>query len=413
MTTKLALRPIRYSLNKVLFLVILSYGFGTMAIGQEQDQEEQTKKYRFLKLIPQYGLLLPGEIYLDDLTPEPVQASQVVGLAIEFGWQGRGSSIYDAKLNYPTYGIGLNSYAFPGTSQLGYPNALYAFLNAPARRWTNWSVNYILRLGLGYNWRPHDPVDNPAQFVLGSYRNLYINGGFEAEYYLGERWDFAFGLTASHFSNGRSSEPNASVNLVNPHLSVKYNLNRGQRPNYDYGEVPDYDQQHWEWFLMFGAGNRQIIFDPPVTGLPTPVGLNYPMWNFSTAAQKQLNWLVKVGGGIDFMYSGVTDAKVEQGPGGIIRPVPVPFADKIQIGVFGIFEWVLNNVSVAVQPGWKVIRKPGGDDSENFYQHLQLRYHIDDVILGVAIRATRFSNAEYIEWSLGYRLKWDKNGLIK
>ena len=158
--------------------------------------------------------------------------------------------------------------------------------------------------------------------------------------------------------------------------------------------------------MMFGTGSRQIVFDSAQTGVNRDLAHNYLMWNLSTAAQKQLNWMVKVGGGIDFMYSGVTDAMITVGPGGIIEPVDVPFNDKIQIGVFGIFEWVLKNMSVAIQPGWKVIRKEGGDDSENFYQHLQLRYHIDDVILGVAIRATRFSKAEYIEWSAGYRLKW-------
>ncbi len=41
----------------------------------------------------------------------------------------------------------------------------------------------------------------------------------------------------------------------------------------------------------------------------------------------------------------------------------------------------------------------------DFYQHLALKYHVHNLIFGVAIRAIKFGQAEYIEWNIGYRFR--------
>ena len=160
-----------------------------LSVAASAQYSEETRKFRFLKLETQYGMLLPTTVYEDEGGLTDIQASQAAGLSLELGWQGSGRDPYDHLLNFPTYGIGINTYTFPRTSQLGYPNAIYLFLNAPAKRWDKWSLNYILKLGFSYNWRPHDPVDNPIQFAVGSFRNLFINAGMEGSYMLGERTD--------------------------------------------------------------------------------------------------------------------------------------------------------------------------------------------------------------------------------
>jgi hypothetical protein len=122
-------------------------------------------------------------------------------------------------------------------------------------------------------------------------------------------------------------------------------------------------------------------------------------------AQYQFGWVGKVGGGLDFIYWGAYDPQVELGPGGVVQAVKHPFSDYLQLGVFVSYEFVLNNVSIVAQPGYRVIRKDYEGRPTDFYQHLFIKYHVHDLILGVGIRAVNFGQAEYIEWSIGYRFR--------
>ena len=105
------------------------------------------------------------------------------------------------------------------------------------------------------------------------------------------------------------------------------------------------------------------------------------------------------------IYWGAYNPSFEVGPGGIFQAKEYPFSDYLQLGVFISYEFVLNNFSIIVQPGYRVIRNEYEGMPPDFYQHLGGKYHIHDLILGIAIRAVDFGTAEYIEWSIGYRFR--------
>ena len=388
---------------KKYVLVLVALSFVSRALAQESANYPNV----FVRLNGEYGYVLPSDDFLkgNNQTGQPI--SLVTGGNFELGWQAHGSSpVYDPLLKYPTYGFGFLTYHFPQTTELGYPNALYMFLNAPFKRWDRWSVNYIIRLGMSYNWQPHDPVDNVANLVIGSFRNLYISFGSEGKYRFHPRWEAALGFAFAHFSNGRSSEPNSGVNLLTPHLGLSYHFNRGQEPEYPELQVPEYEEKGMEYYFTIGNGVRQEIFDSTQTGVATPIGVSYPVTNLSIAAQYQYKWTGKYGGGIDIIYWGPYNPQIEYDPAsGIVQAVKHPFADHLQVGVFISYEFVLNNVSIYAQPGYRIIRKEYPGMAPDFYQHLALKYHIRDLIVGVAIRAVNFSQAEYIEWNIGYRFK--------
>ena len=352
----------------------------------------------FLRVDYEYGSVLAS----GDL-PEGI--TQVMGGDIQVGWQTRGGNVYDGIMRYPSFGFGFLTYGFPQTGILGNPNAFYMFLNAPFRRWGRFSLNYIIRLGMSYNWEPNDPVANPGHLALGSFRNLYIAAGIEAQYLIGQRLSISAGLKFSHFSNGQSSLPNAGMNLITPHLGLKYDFNGGERPDYKKPPKPEYPDKHMEYYVTVGHGIRQIFFDSAATGISPKTGVSYPVYNISAAAQYQFGWAGKVGAGLDFIYWGAYDPGFEVSGGGIIQASEHPFGDYLQLGVFISYEFVLNNFSIYAQPGWRVIRKEYEGMPTDFYQHLGLKYHIQDFIVGVAIRAINFGQAEYIEWALGYRFR--------
>jgi hypothetical protein len=258
---------------------------------------------------------------------------------------------------------------------------------------------------MSYNWEPNDPVENPSSLVLGSFRNLYISGGFEAQYLVGESLSASLGLKFAHFSNGQSSLPNAGMNLFTPHLGIKYDFNGGQRPSYEKLPKPEFTDKAMEYYFTIGNGIRQITFDSIDTGVSEKLGVSYDVRNISVAAQYQYGWMGKFGGGLDFIYWGAYNPRIELGPGGVVQAVKYPFNDYLQLGVFISYEFVFNNVSIYAQPGWRVLRKEYEGLPTDFYQHLALKYHVNDLILGVAIRAIKFGQAEYIEWNIGYRFR--------
>ena len=347
----------------------------------------------------EYGLILVGE---NDL---PSDINRVMGGNIEVGWQTAGKSVYDNVLGYPTFGFGFLTYGFPQTGILGEPNAFYMFLNAPFHRWDRFSLMYILRLGMSYNWEPSDPVANPGHLALGSFRNLYIAGGLEGQFLLGERSTIGVGLKFTHFSNGQSSLPNAGMNLLTPHIAYKYDLNGGDRPAYKKYKTPAYNDKGMEYYFTIGNGVRQIFFDSAQTGVSPRTGVSYPVVNLSLGAQYHYNWAGKFGGGVDLIYWGAYDPGFELSPGGIVKRKSHPFGDYLQVGIFGSYEFALSNFSIYLQPGYRIIRKEYQNMPPDFYQHLGLKYHINDLILGVAIRAVNFGQAEYIEWNIGYRFR--------
>ena len=85
---------------------------------------------------------------------------------------------------------------------------------------------------------------------------------------------------------------------------------------------------------------------------------------------------------------------------------------------------------MVVQPGWYVYREewsvpesptpPTEDNPVGIsiprrkpgpsYQRIGLKYHIfENVFTGINVRAYDFSIADYIEWNIGYRIKWQKS----
>jgi hypothetical protein len=386
---------------KISFQIALFFAVSFGALAQE---DEQKKPNLFIRTDFEYGYVLQTDDFLRGNNLSEGAITDVLGGRIEAGWQSRGGNIYDGMLNYPTFGVGFLTYGFPQTGQLGEPNALYLFLNKPYKRWGNkYSFNYFIRLGMSYNWEPNDPAINPANLVLGSFRNLYISAGIEAEYNFTPRLSTSIGGAFAHFSNGQSSLPNAGMNLLTPHISIKYNFNDGEQMEYKKVEEPEFKDKGMEYYFTIGNGIRQIFFDTAATGVPKKLGVSYPVHNISVAAQYQFNWKGKFGGGLDFIYWGAQNPGIELGAGGVIQAKPVPTNEKLQLGVFVSYEFVLNNFSIYAQPGYRVIRTEYAGMPPDFYQHLAGKYHIRNLILGVAIRAVNFGIAEYIEWNVGYR----------
>ncbi|MFH6985388.1 acyloxyacyl hydrolase [Marinoscillum luteum] len=333
--------------------------------------------------------------------------SQCAGYKGELGWQTRNASAENQLLHYPAFGFGYTSFRFPQTDELGSPFALYSFLDAPFIRTEKFALKYMFRLGLSLNWKAEHPVLNPNNSVIGSARNLYINSGILLEYNVFRNTTLNLDLGSSHFSNGHRSSPNRGVNLLTGSVGVRYHFQDYQSlAARSIGEILEFDDRN-ELYFTFGTGVREQTFgyfelDKKVAF----VNKNYRFYNLSVALQRQTGYLLKWGGGIDLMSNGAANARLEQLPNGAWRKLEVPQSEKLQLGLFGSLEWVMKDFSILIQPGYRVIDQEKIRKVTRFYQHLGIKYHVQDFIIGMGIRSVNFSESEYVELNLGYRLFW-------
>ena len=185
--------------------------------------------------------------------------------------------------------------------QIGNPVSLYLFQGATiASLSRRLSFNYEWDFGLAYGWKSYSGGEWPDNRVIGSKMTAYMDADFYLRWRLSPQWDLNFGLTASHFSNGNTTLPNAGLNVASLKLSLAYYLNRpAEEP--DDGPLPAF-QRHWSTdVVLFGGWKRRgtesdfgTLVLPDTYGV---VGVNVnPMYN--------LNHWFNVGASLDVYYDG-------------------------------------------------------------------------------------------------------------
>ena len=185
--------------------------------------------------------------------------------------------------------------------QIGNPLSLYLFQGATiATLSSRLSFNYEWDFGVAYGWKSYGGGERPENRVIGSKMTAYMDADFYLRWKLSRQWDVNFGLTASHFSNGNTTLPNAGLNVASLKLSLAYYLNRTDEEPVA-GPLPDF-QRHWSTdVVLFGGWKRRgaesdfgTLVLPDTYGV---VGVNVnPMYNLS-------HWF-NVGASLDVYHDG-------------------------------------------------------------------------------------------------------------
>ncbi len=401
----------------LLFSIIISFSIAAFA-----SDTTNVKKHRYVKslrLFYQAGTVLQTNDFLkgENKTKKPIDYFQSASL--QYGIETDGRKLWQQIYGYPTWGFGYYGVNFFDSEELGTPSAIYAFINAPIiKRFKRWSLNYEVGFGLTYNWKKFDIETNPFQYAIGSNNTVFIDAGLNVDIMLGKRFNFTGGFTFTHFSNGAVRVPNLGINLVAPRVSLKYMFK--DRPEFIVQEIPKY-KRDWEYIVLFAASSKQLGFKVTSNEDTTYVAETYGVFTISTGVNRQISHKVKFGLGADIGYDGSYNSYIKYENNETTEKVNAADGNKLSIGFYGSFELVINKLSVIIQPGWYVYReewkipdspapegvsyprrKPG-----NSYQRIGLKYHVfENVFAGINVRAYDFSIADYIEWNIGYRIKW-------
>lgn len=328
-------------------------------------------------------------------------------ISFSFGWQTNGKKLWHSIYGNPAWGLGIYHAWFGRPDDMGAPIALYGFYSGPFKRWKRFAILYDMNLGYSFNWVPFDEETNVYQISLGDDKAVYVNLGVRFAYQLSDYFDVDLGFAFSHFSNGSTVKPNKGVNIAAPHLALRYHL-KGQQPENKIIEVPKHID-FWEWVIAATYGGKQVAFD--TTGAEREIDrryltVNYTVIGLSTGVYRQFSHKSKVGGGLDFIYDESFTAVMDEESKEVTERES-SFSDRIAVSIYGSYELVANRLSFLVEPGLYIIRKERPNEIPAFYQRVGIKYHIlPNLFVGVNIRAYNFMVADFVEWKLGYRMKW-------
>jgi hypothetical protein len=411
----------------LLYILISLIAFSSTASDSTKVRKDRHPKS--LRFFYQAGKVLQTNKFVQGQNAAGTPVDNFHAASFQYGIETDGRKIWQQVYGYPTWGFGFYEVNFFNKAELGTPSAIYSFINAPLiKRFKRWSINYEVGFGLTYNWEPYDPITNPYQYAVGSNKTVFIDAGLNADIQLGKHFDITAGFTFTHFSNGATRVPNYGINLVAPRVGLKYIFKN--RPEFIKKEIPKYNKE-WEYIVLFATSIKQLAYQViENNGDTSYLAETYGIYTLSTGINRQISYKVKFGLGTDISYDNSYNSYIKYENAQTIERLNAGKGIKVAVGFYGSFELVINKVSMVVQPGWYVYReewslpespipptetnpvgmavpkrKPGPS-----YQRIGLKYHIfENVFAGINVRAYDFSIADYIEWNIGYRIKWQKS----
>jgi len=200
--------------------VVLFGAFTTLS-----QQESVKMPYRILDIKFHGGNHIYTGNSLDELLTNGYGAVE-----LRYGWQMSESDEWAAAHNYPTWGVGFYTGYIGDPEVFGNPNALYAWANFPLTPSIKRNqFEFGLGFGLTYNLIPFDPVDNSINDAIGAKFAAYFTASIGAAYALNREMDFIYGLDFTHFSNGRTVQPNYGLNMAGINVGLRYHFNRNNK----------------------------------------------------------------------------------------------------------------------------------------------------------------------------------------
>ena len=403
MTCKCSLAHSRNNIAVIFFLV-----FPFFASAQSDttiNTGGHSARNYSLQAMYQIGYVFATNPFLKGVNIESEKINAFQALSLKLSKQTNGTKDWEQLYKFPQYGLGIYVADFFNPEEIGYPVAVYGFLNAPFKRWNKLVFNYEIGFGATFNWKAFNPVTNRYNVAIGAGESFLIDAGLNIQYPLTDHIELLSGFSMTHFSNGALKKPNLGINTVAPKISLTYNFY--DKPVFVKHVLPIY-AAHNEWLISAYAGLKNIIFDSAnITLLEKYEGVYFPVFGLSTTFSRQISPKSKFGIGTTITYNGADNAQaaVEANE---LEAESGRFSDKILLSVYPSYELVINKVSVTLQPSFYLYRKKLLKQSPVFHQRIGMKYQITyRIFAGITLVDYKFHVSDFIEWNLGYRLKWN------
>jgi len=387
----------------VLYLFVsIQFGYGQSSM--PSDLAFTPSSLKVLRLSYGHASVIATNDFLrtDNANKSPI--TQQRNLSAEFLIQTDGKKDWHQLFGFPKLGIGFQQSWYPQTTELGSPMAIYTFIESPIHRFKNAQLDWGFHFGVDLNWNSYNQDTNPNNVIIGSWATFYAHLAIIYHQNLGKRFGFDLSVGFTHGSNGAVKMPNYGINIFDPRIAVTYNLSK-EKP-----ELKKHDleplKKYNEMSLSFAIGTKQL----DVTGgdsLSKALfnGQDFTVYNVVLSYNRKISRLSKIGAGIDFTVDQADNANgIVNGDNDAVYPAA--FNEKMKWAVLLSYELCLDKLSLLIQPGFYFYRTTH-DPKPFFYQKIGVRYDVyKGLYTGVSLRAVNFGQADWIEFTFGYKLKF-------
>lgn len=397
-------------MNRIVLLLILFFCLITTAYAESLSSPDslsvKKKPSRFFALNTAGGIVIPTNDYIRKGSV-PAYSS----LSLKYGVYSSGDSWEDYAYGMPYSGIGVYMARFPNKKALGNPFSVFLFQGGDLKKFSSrLSLKYELNLGMSFNWRAYDAFDNPDNIAMGSSSNIHVGANAYFKRKLSPHWDLHLGVGLKHFSNGAQRLPNKGINLAAPFIEVVYNLNPDPYESKREELTPPPLEKRIDYDILFTSSSRQIWHDTLGTGLPSRlVDRNFKVFGLSYATLFVNSYKYKWGPSLEIVYDESSGVHVWRE----LHPEDGRYYDRVKLGdlhkrlSLGLSlkgELTFERVSFFANMGYNLLH--GNSYDYRFYQIIGAKAYLKDNFFGTfGIRASRFSKAQYLFWSIGYTIK--------
>ncbi len=329
------------------------------------------------------------------------------------------NSAFASDYNYPTFGLGLSvadfsrSRLYDRSSHVGNIYSLYGYMNRPLIRQQYWTFGYGLEAGFAYATDPYHPITNPENHLVGSPIMVYVGFGVDLRCRLTDRLEIGLDMGAKHYSNGRMGMPNKGLNILGGGVSAYYYFDAPPR---DYSKLdPVPFKKHFYYHLALGGGGQASIQEWNISQTQTSPEQKqtrfkrYPKASVSADAMYRYSRKYGTGIGLDLFYTPHTGHLREWDNTLTGKTTNEMKYKPLSIGLAVNQEVYYGNLAAFAGVGYYVHRRSGISDNDGqFYQRGGFRYYfpaLNNLFVGYAIKAHKFSLAEYLEFSVGITIR--------
>jgi hypothetical protein len=372
--------------------IILCFLVSVSGYCQTDTTKVKKKQFPSISANYSYGDIIQTTDFVrgDNLMGTPIEHFQAY--SIKALWQNPGYTDWQKIYRSPYYGVGLSIGDFFNPEEIGHPVSVYGVLGIPIKRWHKLELYSEFQFGVAANWEHYDSISNPKNLVIGGGLTVHLNIGLNAFYPVTKNLDLGAGMSFVHFSNGGFERPNQGFNIYTPSVELKYHL--FDRPNIKEIERPGRLGRSNDLFFMLGYGDHQLNEHELDTNYFAIAGV-------SAIYYTQLANAFRLGYGTDLNYwmglTALPDGRMGQRD-----------FRNLTVGLVLEPEFIVDRLTLVSGFGIYAIHLNYGNFKQT-YQRLGVRYEFyRNLSVGVNVRAINFMLAEFLEFNLGYRIRWMK-----
>ena len=138
--------------------------------------------------------------------------------------QSKGEKYWHKFYRFPKTGLTFFYHDLANDKQLGKLVGFAPFLELKPKL-RKFYPSLYMGLGLAYNTKPYDRLDNYKNVMLGSRFNAALKAGGFLNLCLGANWSANAGIAVEHFSCGNTVYPNRGINIASLSSGLSFRFN--------------------------------------------------------------------------------------------------------------------------------------------------------------------------------------------